>query len=100
MADNKTLQEKLAAVREALEYAAETSPNFRITSKSAQALTLLDEIMATLNSPELVEKVAGDMMEYIPSMPYNPHDITGIKRATSIAQDCARAAITTIKESL
>lgn len=48
----------LKKVGEALTYAVESSPNFRITSKCEEALTTRDAIIARLESEELVEEVA------------------------------------------
>ncbi len=44
------MKEKLEVIREALEYAAETSPNFNIVHKTERAIKKVNEIIAELDA--------------------------------------------------
>jgi len=52
------MKAKLEAIREALEYASDNSPNFKIVNKTDKGIVLVDTLLAELEGEELVEKVA------------------------------------------
>lgn len=89
------MKAKLEAIREALAYTLETSPNFHILHKTECAMLKLDELLADLDSQELVEKVAKAIWE---SDDYNdfPFEQT-TEDSKNYNKRSAQAAINVIK---